>query len=272
MTIFMVIVAFLLVSLTAISVFFFQKELERRKMVEAVLEKNRTDTAKMEEALKEATKQKSLLEEKLKEAEERLNDVSDELELEKGLREEAKQENVTLKGQLDKLKSEKDSLTSEKNTVQESLIKKLADLEAKLQAEMEAKKLIEQKLSSYDPSYASQSIKTAIPAPESAPQKVVSDKIINATGTSVNLDKIVVEPEANSKGRILSVDLETEFVILNLGSKDGMEIGHVLSVYRGKDYLGDIKVTRVQPDMSAADLIPPFSSRIVRKNDQVILK
>ena len=36
-----------------------------------------------------------------------------------------------------------------------------------------------------------------------------------------------------------------------------------------KNYLGDIKVTRLQDEMSAADLLPPFSSQTVRKNDQV---
>lgn len=68
------------------------------------------------------------------------------------------------------------------------------------------------------------------------------------------------------------MDLDTEFVIINLGEKDGVAISDMLSVYRGKDFLGDIKVTRVQPEMSAADLIPPFSSKKVRKNDQVVTK
>jgi len=73
-------------------------------------------------------------------------------------------------------------------------------------------------------------------------------------------------------GRILSVDADTEFVIINLGEKDGITRSMVLSVYRGKEYLGDVKVTRVQPEMSAADFIPPFSSRLARKNDQVVAK
>ena len=63
-----------------------------------------------------------------------------------------------------------------------------------------------------------------------------------------------------------------EFIIFNLGDKDGVEIGQMMSVYRGKDYLGDVKVTRVQPEMAAADFIPPFSSRQVRRGDQVLQK
>jgi hypothetical protein len=44
-----------------------------------------------------------------------------------------------------------------------------------------------------------------------------------------------------------------------------------MSVYRGDEYLGDVRVSRVQEELSAADLIPPFSSRKVRKNDSVVL-
>jgi hypothetical protein len=70
----------------------------------------------------------------------------------------------------------------------------------------------------------------------------------------------------------LSVDKETEFLIFDLGAKSGVKQGDVMSVMRGDNYLGDIKVSRVQDEMSAADLIPPFSSRMVRKNDSVVPK
>ena len=85
-------------------------------------------------------------------------------------------------------------------------------------------------------------------------------------------DEISTLPSDTSDGRILSVDTDTEFVIVNLGEKDGIKRNMFLSVYRGKEYLGDIQITRVQPEMSAADFVPPFSSRSVRKNDQVVAK
>ena len=61
-----------------------------------------------------------------------------------------------------------------------------------------------------------------------------------------------------TKGHILSIDTDAEFVIFNLGLKQGVKPEDVLSVYRGDEYLGDIKATRVQDEMSAADLIPPL--------------
>ncbi len=86
------------------------------------------------------------------------------------------------------------------------------------------------------------------------------------------MDKIVVDPHNGTKGHIVSVDIDAEFVILNLGLNQGVKADDVLSVYRGDDYLGDIKATRVQDEMSAADIIPPLSSQEVRKNDTVVLK
>ncbi len=81
----------------------------------------------------------------------------------------------------------------------------------------------------------------------------------------VELDKIVVNPQNGTKGHILSVDTDAEFVVFNLGLKQGVKPDDVLSVYRGDEYLGDIKATRVQDEMSAADIIPPLSSREIPK-------
>ena len=79
LVIFLVITAILLISLTAISLFFFQKETELRKLSEATLEEYQTEKAKVEEDLKDLKKQNFLLQEKNKESEARVNDLSDEL-------------------------------------------------------------------------------------------------------------------------------------------------------------------------------------------------
>src|SRR3989338_5080213 len=92
LVIFLVITAILLISLTAISLFFFQKETERRKLAESTLEEFQAQKAVLEKEFEELKKQNFLMEEKKKEAADRLHDLSDELELEKGLREEIKLE------------------------------------------------------------------------------------------------------------------------------------------------------------------------------------
>jgi hypothetical protein len=88
----------------------------------------------------------------------------------------------------------------------------------------------------------------------------------------MELDKIVVNPKTGTSGHILSVDTIDEFVIFNLGLKQRVKIDDLLSVFRGEQYLGDIKATRVQDEMSAANIVPPLSSKEIRKNDTVVLK
>ena len=88
----------------------------------------------------------------------------------------------------------------------------------------------------------------------------------------VDLDRIVVTPDSAKAGKVLNVDPETEFLIFDLGAKNGIKQGDIMSVNRGSAYLGDVRVTRVQEEMSAADFVPPFSSKKVRKNDQVVPK
>ena len=56
------------------------------------------------------------------------------------------------------------------------------------------------------------------------------------------------------EGLILAVRQKEKdtFIELSLGSDDGLKRGHVLQVYRGSRYLGDIVVTHTDPDRAAA--------------------
>ena len=74
-------VAILLISLTAMSIFIFQKEIEKRKKTELALENLKVVEMELKKDLKEANKQKFILEEKNKEADDRINSLLDELEL-----------------------------------------------------------------------------------------------------------------------------------------------------------------------------------------------
>ena len=88
----------------------------------------------------------------------------------------------------------------------------------------------------------------------------------------MELDKIVVNAQNGVQGHILSVDTDAEFVIFNLGLKQGIKSDNLFSVLRGNTYLGDIKATRVQDEMSAADIVPPLTAKDIQKNDTVVLK
>ena len=290
LVVFLIIVAILLISLTGISMFFFQMEIDKRKVAEQSLQDSIANGIRLEGDLKDVKKKNFLLEEKNKEADERINSILDELELEEGIREEMKQEITTLKEEVETQKKENRKLFSQVEDYK-TVEDKIAGLEARLKSEIRARENLEkvnQELEKQvflsEQSVPEQRMEPATPEVSMISEEVESKddlaeespKIVQKAEKmmekEVKLEPIVVSPRDLPEGRILSVDKDTEFVIINLGSKDGLESGMILSVERGDEYLGDIQISRVQPEMSAADLIPPFSSQVVRKNDQVVAR
>jgi len=305
LVIFLVIKALLLISLTAISLFFFQKETERRKLAEVTLEEFQGEKTKVDEELKDLKKKNFLLQEKNKEAEARVNDLSDELELESGLREEAKLETVLLLEKLIEMEEQGEAAAreiEEEEELHKKLTKDLASSQQKikeLEAQLKAEQERSQKLGQLYKQKQQEEAAKAAEIEKSKLEEVVknnnSQEVLSESGESggIELEEIVINPkrprmqetslepiveeavsalETALNGRILSIDIETEFVIVSLGEKDGIVVGNVLSVYRNDNYVGDIKITRLQSEMSAADLVLPLSIGNIRKNDLVKTK
>jgi len=305
LVIFLVITALLLISITAISLFFFQKETERRKLAEVTLEEFQGEKTKVDEELKEFKKKNFLLQEKNKEAEARVNDLSDELELESGLREEMKLEADLLEEKLKKLEDQREAAAQEieeEEELHKELTKnlslseqKIKELEAQLKAEQERSQKLGQLYEQKQQEEAAKAeaiqksqLKEAAGnnnsqevLPEEGENRGIELEEIVIIPNQPETQKILLEPiveeavaalETALDGRILSVDIETEFVIVSLGEKDGIVVGNILSVYRNENYVGDIKITRLQSEMSAADLVLPLSIRNVHKDDQVKTK
>ncbi len=290
LVIFLVIFVILSLSLAGLAMFFLSKEKEKRIATETALQQSVASAAKLEAKLQDAIKQGFLLQEKNKEADEKINGLLDELELQKGIREELKKENQALKEKFDKEAKARAEL-EEKIASNEEAAKRLPELESQLQSEQGARQELEQKLSAAEEraktleealtKMQQQGIQSPAPVeaapvgqqPQTEAVPVVEQEKTENKNEAVQLEKIVVAPaKATPEGRIVMVDVETEFVIVNLGANHGIKEDQVLSVSRGKDHLGEIKVTRVQPEMSAADFIPPLTSRQVHKDDLVIIK
>lgn len=271
LVIFLVIFVILSLSLAGLSMFFLSKEIEKRKATESALQETKTNGIKLEAQLQDAIKQGFVLQEKNKEADEKINGLLDELELQEGLRDKLKGENLSLKTQLEEQTKAKDEL-QKKIAASEEAEKKVAELEGKLQTEINAKQDLEQKIKAFEQRAQDLEENLGRLKPEDA-KPVPSDiKPAAVSSEQVELEKIVIAPPAGPEGRILTVDTETEFVIVSLGANHGAASGDTLAVYRGENYLGDIKITRLQPEMSAADFVPPLSSKDVRKDDRVVVK
>ncbi len=264
-TIFIILIIVLLASATSIGFFLYNKEKQFRKDIQAELETSHYNEMKLQGDLKEAKKQVALSEDKAKEADEKINNLMDEMDLNEGVRKELKAENATLKEAIEMAKKDKEKFLKDVEIAQKKY-KEVSELFKSEQDKVNALQLNLAKLQT---------------ANEEAEKKMAAMKegFVNDNGipgkvapAKIELDTIVVNPNDGTRGKILSVDKDSDFIVCNLGVKKGVKAGDVMSVYRGEEYLGDVRVSRVQEELSAADLIPPFSSRKVRKNDSVVFK
>jgi hypothetical protein len=267
-TIFVVLIIILLVCSTSIGFYLYHMEERLHKNVEVQLDVSRTDGLKLQAQLKDVQAQLALVQDKNKEADEKINNLLDEKDLNEGLRNALKKENAELKEQMaaldaskQKLKADLDDADSKLSQFQDLLkvsADKSKDLESRLASLVETNKNDEAK------------IKELMDA---AAKPVTPQPVASAGGKDkMELGKIVVNPQNGPQGHILTVDSEAEFVIFSLGLKQGIKPDDLFSVFRGNDYLGDIKATRVQDEMSAADIVPPLAIKDISKNDTVVPK
>jgi hypothetical protein len=56
---------------------------------------------------------------------------------------------------------------------------------------------------------------------------------------------------------------------ISLGSDDGLQVEHVLEVYRNNEYVGRAVVTSVQPDKAVARLVKEYARGTVQRGDRV---
>lgn len=244
LTIFLVIISILLISLASIITFFFMKEREMRKDLEGTLSKARGYEDSLQTEIKDLKEQKFLMEEKEKEADERINNLLDELELQEGLREELKLENVTWKEKFDNEQKVKEQLRQDLSDTQV----RIKELEGEVREGERVRLEIEEKARQF--------------APEEGQIQSSGDE--GETETT--------QANKNLEGTVLTINYENDFIIFSLGSVNGLTEGMVMSVFRDDEYLGDVKVSRVQSKMSVADFIPPLTSKEVSENDKVVFK
>jgi len=73
------------------------------------------------------------------------------------------------------------------------------------------------------------------------------------------------------EGKVLVVNKEFNFIVFNLGNKDGVQTGSEFSVYHADKYVGDVKVEKVHEAMSAAEFSANIKDRLF-ENDKVVQK
>lgn len=85
----------------------------------------------------------------------------------------------------------------------------------------------------------------------------------------IELEKIIVTANPLLSGEVLDVNEEYRFILVNLGRADGLDLGNVLSVYRGPEFIGEVEVERVEEKTAACAILSAWKEREFKEKDMV---
>jgi len=81
--------------------------------------------------------------------------------------------------------------------------------------------------------------------------------VVSSGGSVVDFDSGQSYPGYD--GKVISMNEDNNFIIVNLGKGSGLQLGEVLSVYRDSKYIARLEVIQVRKDISAADIKEQWS-------------
>jgi hypothetical protein len=259
--------------------YLFQKErvhnLELQDSMEEIKTKQRITEAK----LKESEKQVADLQQKLKDAKTQIDTLSGTLNQEKQTRTEtqAKLEQLSsdfelqkeLRADLEKRLSQAQDDTRSVQAQLSELTSQKTELEAKVR-ELEVKtqnielgKIVVAPPETAVPVSAKGKKQKSAPASKQQQQQQQQVKSTKEAATAVS---------GGQEGKVLVINKDYNFVVINLGTRDGVEVGTPFSIFRGNKYIGDIKVEKVHDAMSAAGFVTDGLKDIVNEGDKVVQK
>jgi hypothetical protein len=64
-------------------------------------------------------------------------------------------------------------------------------------------------------------------------------------------------------GKVVSINEDNNFIIVDIGEKSGLRLGDSLSVYRDSKYIARLEVIQVRKDIAAADIKDQWSKIII---------
>lgn len=171
--------------------------------------------------------------------------------------EQLKAEKAHLEALVRKVKSDLDVAKSDVET----LMKKVKDQQSKVDAQVERSAALSKELAD-----TNSFLVIAEERKEQLERLLVNARLIlQQSGLDVDSRPKHLVPALD--GQVLAVgsgSIEAE-----IGSDDGLQVDHVLEIYRQGEYIGRATVTSVRPDRAIARLLREYSRGVVQRGDRV---
>ncbi len=282
-------VLFIVVALGCVGFYFYQQErlntLKLQDELEEVKTRQRVSETRLEESLKTIADLKANLLEKEtqlaalddsigKEKNEKLK-VQADLEQVRFDLQEQKQQRTDLEN---RLRLAQEDLRTVKNQLGQLQINK-AELESRLnelQIAQAAQRDTEVELGTI---VVNQETGAPRVQPKRAPAKKAAAPAAKTVASVKQSEAVSYPPETmlqsgpgGLEAKVLVVNKDYNFVVMNMGSKDGVRLGDLFSIYRSSKFIGDVKVEKVHDSMAAAGFVTPGIREKVAEGDRIVRK
>jgi len=247
--------------------YFLQKERARSTELQAELDDIKTKQRITEKELTDSRSRISILEASLQQSDDKIKELDQSLEQEKGAKAEALTKIEELRADLDRQKGSSVELEEKLVKAQKDMDKvkgQLREMEAR-RTELESKI---QQLEANADSNNNVELGTIVVNPENSPNRTKPEPVPDTKNEKL----AVMAANVVLEGKVLVINKDYSFAVINLGSKDGVGLGDIFSVYHNNKYVGDIKVEKTHDSMSAAGFLSPDLKTKVNEGDKVVVK
>ena len=252
----LLVIAFLGAAVAAAN-FYVGKNAEQAKRVwaEQQIEVLKKQVSTLEQERDELTKSKTSLEEQTADLTKQAKAVADQLAQEKRAREalttelaQLRKDSLQVKSQLDQEKDEKEALTEDLAKAKQGY----QALSNELTTLRQAKEALEKRVKEMLAARAKEAEQIVVTAPGgAAPAGGTAAVTPSSTGSKLS----AVPAKGGLEGKVLVVNREYDFVVMSLGSKDGVKKGARFAVLRGDKQLLSVEVDKVYDNMAAANML-----------------
>jgi DNA repair exonuclease SbcCD ATPase subunit len=183
----------------------------------------------------------------------------------KSMSEHIAMENSTLKSKISEFEGiakEYNSLLAEKENMNAKLARLESDIESKDREINKFKVALQENAAASGETRAE-----AYHSPKEVDlPPIVAQKMAKLTTPSLER----IGENAELKGRIVTVNKEHNFVVIDLGKQDGINIGNNFNVYRGETLLGSVEIIQARDRIAAADIKDLKEGMSIEINDTVV--
>ena len=250
--------------------YLYQKEHARNTALQEELDDIKTRQKISEKKLEESQNTISTLGLKLEDAKTQIANLDNELQQEKASKQEALTKIGQLKADMEQQKQLRTDLEKKFNQAQKDVDKIQTQVR-----ELNAKKTeLEEKINDLEAQSQAQGVelgKIIVGSEAKVAEVKTTQPKLPAFKLSQEVPvKTIVAPGA--EGKVLVVNKDYDFVVINLGSKDAVQIGNIFSIYHSNSYLGDVKIEKVHDSMAAAGFMSSDIKGKVSEGDKVVRK